>query len=382
MRFLSILRLRLRSLFLRKRLEQELDEELRYHLNRQIDQESGRGASPEDAHYAALRSIRNIEQRKEECRDARQVTIIDNLVQDLRYAVRGLIKSPGFALIAVFTLALGIGASTAVFSVVDAVLLRALPYPKPQQIVRVWEQAADGHRMNVAYPNFEDLRAQNTTLAYLAGYGDLVTSVAGGSEPVRASVAAVTSGFFEALGVKPVRGREFASDEHRPHGTPAAIVSDSYWRRYLRGASNLSQFRLKLVGGVYPVVGVMPAGFDSPHGVTVWIPGELDPDLGTRTAHNWRAIGRVRDGITVAQARANLSAIAKRIKAQYGKQVDLNDVAVVPFADAMVGDVRTALLTLAGAVGLLLLIACANVAGILLARTSARRQELAVRVTL
>jgi putative ABC transport system permease protein len=135
---------------------------------------------------------------------------------------------------------------------------------------------------------------------------------------------------------------------------------------------------LKLVGGVYPVIGVVPAGFDFPAGVAVWIPSELDPDLGTRTAHNWRGIGRVRDGITIAQARANLSAIAQRIKAQYGKRVDLNDAAVVPLADAEVGNVRTALLTLLGAVGLLLLVACANVAGLLLAPPRAARNWLSV----
>ncbi len=301
---------------------------------------------------------------------------------EFRYGFRTLTKSRGFAATAIVTLALGIGASTSIFTVVDAVLLRSLPYPEPQKIMRVWEQAPNGHRMNLADPNFDDFRQQNDTFAYLAEYAYELSSISGGSEPVRANIAAVSRDFFKALGIEPFRGSAFAAQEQQFHGTPAAIVSYGYWQQYLGGATDLSKSKLRLEGGVYSVVGVMPAGFDFPPGTALWIPRELDPEIPSRTAHNWRAVGRLREGVTVAQARANLAGIAGRIKNAYGKDVDLNGAAVVPLADAMVGDVRAALLALAGAVVLLLLVACANVAGLLVARATVRRKELAVRAAL
>jgi putative ABC transport system permease protein len=302
--------------------------------------------------------------------------------RDLQYSTRLLRRQPGFALVAMLTLAVGIGASTAIFSVVDAVLLRALPYPKPQQIVRVWEQSPTGRRMNLATSNFDDFLAQNDTFESLAAYDSMDVAVAGGTEPVRVNVADVSSGFFRALGVEPFRGRTFAPEEQRVHGAPAVIVSYGFWQRYLGGTSDLSKVHLSIGGAVYPVIGVMPAGVEFPADASAWVARERSPQPPGRTGHNWRGLGRLRDGVTLAQARANLGTIARRIKAQYGKAVDLEGAIVVPLADAIVGDVRTALLTLLGGVGLLLLVACANVASLLLARTSARRKELAIRAAL
>jgi predicted permease len=293
-----------------------------------------------------------------------------------------LAKNPGFTAVAVLTLALGIGASTAIFSVVYGVLLRPLPYPKPDQIVQLWEVSARGGRMNFADPNFEDVRSQSHGFQGVAEYAAWLQSVSGGSEPTRSMVASVSHDFFPLMDVGPVLGRGFAREEQRFGAAPVALVSYAYWKQYLSGATDLSRMKVTIENRSCSIIGVLPPGFRFPFDSDIWIPRELWETLPSRTAHNWRVVARLREGLPLAQARAELSGIAQRLKQQYGQDTNMTAVAVSPLRNALTSDVRPALLVLLGAVSFLLLVACANVVNLLLAQAAARERELAIRSAL
>jgi putative ABC transport system permease protein len=366
----------------KKKREQELDEEIGSHLRMAEQDRVERGASPEEARYAARREMGNVSLIKEVTRGMWGTDWIGTLFQDLRFGSRVLRRNPGSSLTAVFTLALGISATTAIFSVVYGVLLRPLPYDRPDQLVQVWEKSSKGSQMNLADLNFQDFRVQNRSLQGLAEFSSGLASVSGGSEPKRLMVASVSRDFFPLMRVSPIRGRGFAAEDQRPGAGAVALVSYSYWKQYLNSADDLSSVKLRAENRSASVIGVLPPGFRFPDDSDVWMPRELSPPLPARTAHNWEAIARLRDSVPLARAQEDLSAIAGAIKKQYGDDVDLVGVSMLPLQNALTSTVRPSLLILLGAVGFLLLVACANVMNLLLAQVAARESELAIRAAL
>jgi putative ABC transport system permease protein len=300
---------------------------------------------------------------------------------DLRHAARVLVKRAGVTSIAVLTLGLGIGATTAIFSVVYGVLLRPLPYPRPDRLAAIWEVNHRGTHSRLADPNFDDFRDRNRTFGAMAKYTQWITSIAGAGEPTRTTVAAVSRDFFKVLGVQPALGRGLTAEDARPGVEPVAIASHRYWAGALGSPRPLSAAQLRIEDRVYTLVGVMPAGFQFPANVDVWLPAELDPENTSRTSHNYNAIGRLRDGVAVSQASADLSGIARDVIRHAPEQGEylLADAEAIPLQASLTGRVGSALYILLGAVFFLLLVACANVTNLLLAQAAARRRELAVR---
>ena len=374
----------LRNLFLSRRVEADLDQEVHSHLELLIAENIRAGMPPQEAQRAARIELGGVEQIKEEVREQRLGNWLRSVPSDCRYGLRQLRKNPGATAVMVFTLALAIGVTTAVFSVVYGVLLRPLPYTESSRIMAVYEVNSKGTWSRVADPNFDDFRDQNRSFQAIAKYNDNTASVSGTSQPTRTTVASVSPDFLKVFGVLPILGRDFIAGDAKKGASPAVLVGYGYWKQYLGSSRDLSRSHLKIDGAVYSVIGVLPAGFGFPADVNLWLPADLDGENPSRTAHNYSAVGRLRDGVTVELAIRDISAIARRIHDTSSEQSEylLKDGIVVPLQDSITGKARPALLILLGAVGFLLLVACANVANLLLAQASVRDRELAIRSAL
>jgi putative ABC transport system permease protein len=310
---------------------------------------------------------------------------MQTLLQDLRYGMRMLFKNPGFTLIAVLTLALGIGANTAIFSVVNAVLLRPLPYPRPERLVRLWESHAPSNlpRFSVTYPTFLDWRQQNQSFEKMAAFREDGFNLQTGDEPRRVNGARVTADFFAVLGVVPALGRAFSAQEDTPGGERVVILGHALWRQSFGGDAQIIGKEVRLNGQNCQVVGVMPPGFRYPNEETeLWLPYQLDAAETGRGPHFLRVLGRLKEGATLQQARAEFDTIARRLEQAYPDTNKDWRVFMLPLNESLSGELQRPLSILLGAVLFVLLIACANVANLLLARHAAREREIAIRAAL
>jgi putative ABC transport system permease protein len=376
---------RWRALTRKNEMDHELDEEMRFHLERDIDHNIRDGMTPEDARYAALRSFGGVDQSKEECRSARGVGLIDNIVRDVSYSGRVLFKSYAFTIVVVLTLALGIGANTAIFSFANGILLRPLPYPESDRLAVLDETALKegGASIGVSYPNFLDWREQNTVFQGIAthfGTGRFAMTAGGSPSEIRGT--RVSFGLFEVLRVSPILGRTFTVEEDRPEEDAVVILGYDLWQRSFGGNPNVIGQKIIVSSRSRTIIGVMPRGFRFPEVSELWVPLAVTSKIYTRNDHGLETIARLKDGVTIEQAQTEMNNVAARILEQNPVTNEGLGLTVTSLRENLSGSYHDGLLILLGVVGCVLLVACVNVANLMLARATARQREFALRAAL